>query len=104
MSSSWRAEAQDKLVSFSTASNTIKIEGLAPSNTHKDCDVYLLFSQAIRMMEGILPFLSVLLNTSDHTMPPLVETSGSRLIRSRQTQFFKDEREEAVGCVSPLLA
>jgi len=114
MSSSWRVDVQDKLLSFSTASNTTEIQGLAPSNTQAlRC---LPISQATRMMKGTLPFLSVLLwNASVHTMPPLVETSGSRLrIRGSQTNFFEDEqpnlfyetsqRGQAVGCGSPLLA
>jgi hypothetical protein len=58
MSSSWRADAQVKVLSFSTASNITEIQGLAPSNTQAlRC---LPISQAARMTEGILPFLSVL--------------------------------------------
>lgn len=91
MSSSWRANAQkNKLLSFSTASNTTEIQGLAPSNTQ--ALLCLPIPQATRMMKGILPFLSVLWNTSGHAMPPLVETSGSRLkIRGIQTQISEDE-------------
>jgi hypothetical protein len=69
------------------------------------------------MMKRILPFLSVLWNASDHTMPPFVEMSGSRLrIRGSQNQKFSrmnsqpnlfyeaSQRGQAVGCGSLLLA